>query len=584
MSIVVVRPQTHLLWIEPSESKNVFWALSALSPDTGKYYGTVHQVSEGCIAVNTTSVPNSSYNILVRMTVFCIKHGDRTVVPFGNAVVRLQGPGRLEGICLAHDRKKKTHEFETILLRYNQEFMEKGKVKICASSEYNVADITPEACKEAETIRINYQKNIKRLLTAEEIQTEKKSRPSQHTENAATTLKNLALHLHDWRQSGLGLCTGQPLDPVFTTTTAYFANWITQACRLFLSMNPVDVQALQSLAKHVRNETVSRSTYACILALMCGPYDPESEDSRDTTLLFGGLRQDCDGASQTGAHIHRFIHKNVRHICELLIVNKSQASLLAYFIVTWTYENTETDTRLALCYADPEIAFGNVDITDAKGLGKFSMHQVLLVKLKPFLHPRWFVCESTGLFMQSNSKKEDAVWKRKFDPKNDIGYGCVKPYDPSRYRLFVQLRCEQRMTLCSPASEGLPFGWSLNDTLSGTFQGLKVKFQSPKLAPMFCPEIHSRNYSDVTTKILNCANSLPRQCTDVSNLRPTSLSTALPSYCYESLNFEVSYFWVGPWAWIAVETNNEKPISATSLSKDVTHHSLFTEKVIHIIL
>lgn len=585
-SEMVIAPAEHhvSLCLPAAESPDcVFWLCTASHASTGqprRLERTLHLRAGQCVSLVAMPTPGRTFECTVRVCAFRVKRGSRTVLPIGNAAVRLQGVGHVEGIMPAArpppgGRSRVT--VCTIVQRYTASGPTPGVPTLCVESPASgphgttsAADCTLEARDGAARITEQYQTALVAALASPRVGKPFSRVPSAVDPAELDTFAAKLLRFRDWRQTGFGLSTGQPLDGAFAAPPDFVARWLLQATLLFLQTNPIDFARLRTLALTRPSETATQSIYTCLLTIMCGPYDPEEEDSRDSTLLFAGLRQDCDGAAMLGAALHAYLHRETGAVGEAVDASEHATTVtqLAKHVLAWLPGATTSAAKLALCYADPDVAYGNVPATEA--LPECSLHQVLLLQRRD--SRRFFVSETTGLYVLAERPDEADVFVSQTNPfENDLGYRVAKPFMPKRYRSMLMLRCldpesPETMTVCAPASDGLPFGWSLQDTLAmDAMAGVRLPLQRIPWLPPFVPDLGSQGFRQCVAAIQALAMPEVAAAPKLvpTAIRPTTQTTMLPAYSVAKIQHAAPVFQVGPWWWTVLEIRDGKPCGPT---------------------
>lgn len=307
---------------------------------------------------------------------------------------------------------------------------------------------------------------------------------------------------------------------------AYLEQHVIEAANLLiLALGPFELYPL--------TDALAEGLYACLLAAMAGPYEMEPRDSWDSKIIYTGLTEDCNGAVELAAHLHRILR-------DLDVRGDTPAARLARALLEWARANTLPDALHGLCYADPDVAFGSVPLTKETE-SKFCLHMCLLVE-RTGGRGR-FVVETTA-FQATSVDFPHARFPRQFDPAHDFGYSCVKPWRSGKYRMFIGL---------TSATHCWPCWATLETVLSGAMPNAGVALERLDSLPPLVP--------DPATKVFRAAVSKAnhgRSIDSASRLATVAWgprTTLLPAYA-QPLAPAIG---VGPFAWCIVEGASLQP-------------------------
>lgn len=372
---------------------------------------------------------------------------------------------------------------------------------------------------------------------------------------AETKVYNALRLLQDWRPSVPSItCMGQPYAIPFAASLPYIVQWASDSVALVrkLALRPGCDSILYALDGEPAN-ALWESLYAATLTTMCGPYETEPDDSRDSPLLNLGMRDDCDGASQVGTYIHKLMHTlpiveyMMTHGCTCGDENVYHMTLA---IVQWVRANTTARSLCALCYADPERAANSTAAAwSSKGL---SMHMCMLVeRKKPARTPdgkqsSLFLVETTGYIATRNSFPHDLVDRNPVS--TSLGYSHILKWDSKKYPSFLLLRDQSHAYACRSTHVYLP-GQGCVETLVAYPSSRSVALRSTSV-PDVVPRI------DTDTYLALLRSLFPRKVASVSSLSGMVLSpwsTALPGH----MASDQQLMQVGPYVWFVADHDPE---------------------------
>lgn len=230
---------------------------------------------------------------------------------------------------------------------------------------------------------------------------------------------------------------GVPLSPPFSASVAYLALWLFRACSLFVSVSGFDARDLGN-AGFAEGATL----WSSVLVFAVGPYCTERTDARTSTVLMGMFGNDCDGQAALAAELHRLAVTHCGAL-EALVRERwsgvpSARGVMRTLLcgLQWAARCTTGDSVLGTVYADPDLDAVGVPM-DAAHVSRFTLHQVLFVRLRP-PHGSLQLVECSGLY--ESGRCAAWFWERfrwKASERPYWGYSSLKRYDARRYPAVI---------------------------------------------------------------------------------------------------------------------------------------------------
>jgi hypothetical protein len=474
---------------------------------------------------------------IVRISAFAIG-SDRRVVQTGNALFKVAA-------AVPQSGPSARHTLPTQLVRYGAPSPVCGPatVEMVAPTARAITNLASAEAKAARRIEHDFDTAVAGRLVG----------------GGGPQLAALFADLPDWRQSNLSTARGQPLTPAFAPEPSErLASWLVAGVAMFLATNPIEWGPFRRLSAADAAITMA-TVYGCVLAFMVGGYELETEDSRDPTLLYGGVKQDCDGAAGAGRTLHRQLHAGA-HAGTVAdhLRRGSPSAELAQLLLEWIVGHTTAETWIGLCIASADAASNAVATISTASVGTLgdaglALHQLLFIgKLSG--QPRQEI-ETTGLFASSVGPVPDGVFRFKPSDGHAIGYNRFRAFDPNRYPVILRLQTDTTMIICHPPVAELTYGHSFAHTVGrlAPSLGRSVSLRSVPWVPPLIPVIETLEHSSLAAELAAPYTGAVSTAVATTAFSTTGLTVALPAYCIGTRTTPITQFKVGPWNWVLVE-------------------------------